>query len=114
MNINAAMNSTGYVQREEEPMLHDSHSPTSATLCRSMELVSLMAVVMRAVHDFCILQREQISSSGQIPLAQHLAEQLVHPGPGLGQISLGLLLPSLSPNPEYGAEELNGKRVLVL
>lgn len=49
--------------------------------------LDLVQSLRQAVLDLCVLQREQISCSGQIPLTQHLAKQLVHPGPGLGVLA---------------------------
>lgn len=49
---------------------------------RAGDGLDLVQSLRQAVFDLCILQRKQIARSGQIPLAQDLTEQLVHPGLG--------------------------------
>lgn len=46
--------------------------------------LDLVQSLRQTVFDLWVVQRKQIPRSGQIPLPQHLAEQLVHSGPGLG------------------------------
>lgn len=49
--------------------------------------LDLVQGLRQTVFDLRVLQRKQVPRSGQISLPQHLAEQLVHPGPCLGVLS---------------------------
>lgn len=45
--------------------------------------LDLVQSLRQTLLNLCVLQWKQIPRSWQIPLPQHLAEQLVHPGPSL-------------------------------